>query len=56
MLSTNAGSDNSQAKESYLKTAAANVQEAKDIEEEEHVSPDRSVVGPYQVEMPVPRD
>jgi hypothetical protein len=24
--------------------------------EDEHVSPDRSVIGPYNVEMPDPRD
>jgi hypothetical protein len=26
------------------------------LSDEEHVSPDRSIVGPYTVEMPEPRD
>jgi hypothetical protein len=31
-------------------------QEATNVEEDEHVSPDRSIIGPYSVEMPDPRD
>lgn len=29
---------------------------ASNLNEEDHVSPDRSIIGPYTVEIPEPRD
>ena len=31
-------------------------QEIISVNEDEHASPDRSIIGPYSVEMPDPRD